>query len=53
MNIDFQKLLDEAQIEIAEQHGWKKLVTGHKKLYFDEAAKLAMERLIELVANKK
>jgi hypothetical protein len=43
-----QKLLDECQSEIAKKYGLgDKLVTGHRKGFFDEATELYFHRMIK------
>lgn len=44
---ELQKLIDECQSEIAKKHRLgDKLVTGHKKSFFDESTILLIEKLM-------
>lgn len=49
-----QKTLEDFQKEIAVKYKLgTKLVTGHKKQYFDEATKLYVDYIINELKNKK
>lgn len=44
---------EECKKKVAEKNGWKKLVTGHRMTYFDEAAELYLKLRLEEIEKEK